>query len=260
MDGQEDYLCESQMSVLVTGINSRVWTSYYLLDTYYKRKSISRSPDEYGDAKALLLGSRYNPLGIVDPLPCIPILDPGEYFLQALEGQVRMLLQEWNDTTETLYCRFRAHVSMLPITTSSYCPANQLIALQAGQESFLSPAHDIEVLEAFNILRSTQSVLDVLMPCLETTIQCGDRFEPANHSLTPAGHRALDSIRKVFMELRQCLKEMREISRFLEECEKLVCTQELHFITTANFIIDFITLCQTPNGTRFKTNRNKSAG
>ncbi|CAJ0553170.1 Ff.00g116820.m01.CDS01 [Fusarium sp. VM40] len=133
MDDQEDYLYESQISVLVTGINSRVWTSYCLLDTYYKQKSTSRSPDEYDDAKALLHGFRDNSLGIVDPLPCIPILDPGEYFLQALEGQVRMLLQEWNHTTEILYCRFRAY---------------------AGKESFLSSVNDIEVLEAFNILRN----------------------------------------------------------------------------------------------------------
>jgi hypothetical protein len=254
MDGQEDYLCESQISILVTGINSRVWTSYCLLDSYYKPKLTSRSPDEYDDAKAFLHGFRDNPLGTVDSLPCIPILDPGEYFLEALEGQVRMLLQEWNHTTETLYCRFRAHVSMLRITTSSYCPANQLIALQAGKQSFLSPVHDIEALGAFNILQSTQSVLDVLMPCLETTIQCWDQFEPANHSLTPACHHALDSIRRVFMELRQCLKEMREISRSLEECEKLVRTQQLHFTMINNFI-DFITC----TGTRFTTNRNKSS-
>ncbi|UZP38565.1 hypothetical protein NXS19_006381 [Fusarium pseudograminearum] len=77
--GQEtDYLCESQVSVLITAINSKIWTGYCFVDTYHEPIEKRKTVENYCK----------NGLDPDQPQmdPCVdhesenPILDPGSIF------------------------------------------------------------------------------------------------------------------------------------------------------------------------------------
>jgi hypothetical protein len=110
MNDQEDYLCASQISILVTGIDGRAWTGYCLVDTYYQPESTSQSHDEDED---LLHGIQTDPVDNGICLPDTSVLDPREYFLLCFERQAGIFLDEWNYTIERLYHQFQAYVSIV---------------------------------------------------------------------------------------------------------------------------------------------------
>jgi hypothetical protein len=90
-----DYLCETQISVLIAGIDHRVWTGYCFSDTYYQPQVWRQSVEEYHKSPL-----RMDPFTDGRCESGLPLLNPGEYFLTTLECQLKVFKDEWRKTAQ----------------------------------------------------------------------------------------------------------------------------------------------------------------
>ncbi len=109
---QSDYLCQGQISCVVSGIDKHKWIAYLLADTYLdsgEQSFVEYLHDDYVEG-----GLRRDPLtnGICDAE--MPIWDPREYFLKVLEIQSTKVRQEWVNLVDSLQRMIREYyVSLL---------------------------------------------------------------------------------------------------------------------------------------------------
>lgn len=107
-----DYLCEGQISVLISAVDRRIWTGYCFVDTYYQPESQKQSVEDYckndSDEDTLEMDPFTN--GECDTN--LPILDPGRYFLTALDSQLRVFKDEWTDTADQIRIRVKNYVAI----------------------------------------------------------------------------------------------------------------------------------------------------
>lgn len=94
-----DYLCEAQVSVLITGSDPWRWVAYCFVDTYFDQED-GESADAYHEDRDV-----DEDTGIVvqpDPLTAsekdanLPISSPREYFLAVLRARIRLVKHEWH--------------------------------------------------------------------------------------------------------------------------------------------------------------------
>lgn len=93
------WLCENQISIVVTGIDHWVWTAYGIVDTYFGSKESLEHYDEQSDQS-----------GQVDPLskgqlhahPLTLIWTPREYFLAVVAIRMNEALRAWRETNSVV--------------------------------------------------------------------------------------------------------------------------------------------------------------
>ena len=95
-----EYLCEAQISVLVTGIDEWFWTAYCCVDTYFgSEEKVQYYYDEGLDAPSG--GERFNRY---------PLWNPRGYFLYILSRRFRQATKEWTIVVRVLQDRLKFQV------------------------------------------------------------------------------------------------------------------------------------------------------
>jgi hypothetical protein len=108
-----EYIYESQLSVMVTGIDDWVWAAYCFVDVYFKGDEHCERVEHYSSA---------NPK--MDPHSCgryaaePPVWTPREYFLRALSSRMQQIKQEWENSVSRLIQQIEPYVC---ISTSRQC-------------------------------------------------------------------------------------------------------------------------------------------
>ena len=105
-----DYLCEGQLSVLITAINDTVWTGYCFVDTYYQNENQKRPAKYYCKGDSDEDGLQTDPFTNGERDSSIPILDPSHYFLIVLHSQLQVFKHEWTNTVHELGIRVQNYV------------------------------------------------------------------------------------------------------------------------------------------------------
>jgi hypothetical protein len=101
---QTEYLYESQISVMVTGIDDWVWAGYCFVDVYFKDENHLERAEQISNAR-------------IDPHSCgryradPPIWTPREYFLRALSARMEQIKQEWDNSVSRLIQQIELYVS-----------------------------------------------------------------------------------------------------------------------------------------------------
>ena len=104
-----EYLCEAQVSVLVTGIDEWFWTAYCCVDKYFGSEETVQNYYDKG-LDALSGGERWLRL---------PIWNPREYFLFILSCRFQQATKEWTIVVRALEASLRSQVGNTPITSDA---------------------------------------------------------------------------------------------------------------------------------------------
>jgi hypothetical protein len=100
---QTEYLYDSQISVMVTGIDDWVWAGYCFVDVYFKDENHRERVEQIASARR-------------DPHSCgrypadPPIWTPREYFLRALSARMQQTKQEWDNSVSRLMQQIEPYV------------------------------------------------------------------------------------------------------------------------------------------------------
>ena len=100
---QTEYLYESQISVMVTGIDDWVWAGYCFVDVYFKDENHLERVEQIFNAR-------------IDPHSCgrypadLPIWTPREYFLRALSARMQQIKQEWDNSVSRFIQQIEPYV------------------------------------------------------------------------------------------------------------------------------------------------------
>ena len=105
-----DYLCEAQLSVLITAFDQRVWTGYCFVDVYYQFEGRRQAAQDYCKVDADADTLQRDPFTSGECDSDNPILDPGQYFLTSLDAQLRVFRNEWTDTVHHMKSRVKDYV------------------------------------------------------------------------------------------------------------------------------------------------------
>lgn len=96
---QIDYLCEAQVSVLITGSYPWRWVAYCFVDTYFDSEERKESVDSYNGEIEIAKDShatwQTDPLIIGEYDANYPVSTPREYFLVVLDSRLRHVKDEW---------------------------------------------------------------------------------------------------------------------------------------------------------------------
>lgn len=221
--GQEtDYLCESQVSVLITAINSKIWTGYCFVDTYHELAEKRQTVESY--CKNELDPDQLQKDPCVDHESENPILDPGEYFLTSLDCQLKVFKNEWMETNRMFTERVQEYVwashtpQRLALTDIPYSQIDQFPYEAQNLPERSSRARQ----EPLKWLRQTRRILTALILCLDLTISCWDNYPFQGQFQTEYAQRCLTSIQQSFVESKNCLKKLEGIRTLCDEHKEAV--------------------------------------
>nr|CEG05243.1 unnamed protein product [Fusarium clavum] len=198
-----DYLCEGQISVLITAIDRRIWTGYCFVDTYYQEESRKQSVGGYCKDDSDEDGLQTDPFTNGECDSNKPILDPGHYFLTALDSQLRVCYFEWTDTAHQIRARVQQYINKF----ASSSPKLQASSFEEDEE----PSE---------WLCQTRHMLTLLVESLDNTIHCLDNYACKDHNLSPYEHRCFECIRQTISDLKICLRELRGVLSWCDEHER----------------------------------------
>ena len=105
-----DYLCEGQLSVLVTAVDQRTYTGYCFVDTYYQPESRRQAVGDYCTSDMDEDSLQTDPFLNGRHDSNMPILDPAEYFFTVLESQLGVFRNEWTNTVSQMATRVQDYV------------------------------------------------------------------------------------------------------------------------------------------------------
>jgi hypothetical protein len=100
-----EYIYESQLSVMVSGIDDWVLAGYCFVDVYFKGERHCEQVEHYSNA---------NPK--MDPHSCgryaadPPVWTPRGYFLRALSARMQQVKQEWDNSVSRLIQQIEPYV------------------------------------------------------------------------------------------------------------------------------------------------------
>lgn len=221
--GQEtDYLCESQVSVLITAINQKIWTGYCFIDTYHEPVEKRKTVENYCKNELDPDHPQMDPF--VDHESEHPILDPGEYFLTSLDCQLKVFKNEWMETNRMFTERVKEYVrafrtpQRLALTDMPYSQIDHF-PYEAQNLPERSPQDRQEPLKW---LSQTRRILTALILCLDLTISCWDNYPFQGQFQTGYAQRCLTSIQQSFVESKNCLKKLEGIRTLCDEHKEAV--------------------------------------
>lgn len=226
-----DYLCEAQVSVMVTAINQKVWTGYCFVDTYHESVENRQIVEKYCKSDFHADEIQVDPFTYGTCESENPILDPGEYFLTSLDCQLKVFKNEWTETNRMLTARVREyvrtfHTLLVPdLADISYCQVDHF-----PYEAQNSPERSLQARQEPLIwLRQTRRILTDLISSLDLTISCWDNYTFQGQFETAYAQRCLKSIQQSFLALKHCLKELECIRMMCDEHKEAVCIHRLSF-------------------------------
>ncbi|KAH7109217.1 hypothetical protein EDB81DRAFT_930051 [Dactylonectria macrodidyma] len=202
-----DYLCQAQISLLITGTHDSQWVAYFFVDTYFEDQDASESVEKYQELRGNDQNERH-----VDPLTGgqsdapIPDLTPQEYFLIVIEPRLRQCKDEWHNTVTNMRHKIESYVNLCPLTSPglSHSPTSQ------------DPS---TVTESRNAIIRTKRLLDQLAHVLKTTL---NQWKSCNTdkmfaTVPERSPRYLPELEYHFKQLEQDLGELEFLREMCEE-------------------------------------------
>ncbi|KAE9366670.1 hypothetical protein N431DRAFT_495096 [Stipitochalara longipes BDJ] len=104
-----EYIYESQISVMVSGIDDWIWTAYCFVDVYFK-ESIHTEQVEYYSSHA---DDRMDPHSCGKYAADRPVWDPRKYFLRALSARMEQIREEWDNSVSLLMYQIDPYVHQI---------------------------------------------------------------------------------------------------------------------------------------------------
>ncbi|KAJ3541993.1 hypothetical protein NM208_g4330 [Fusarium decemcellulare] len=187
-----DYLCEVQMSVLVTGMDDCHWTGYFLIDTYFEHEENKGCVDAYYHCSGQSGNISVDPFTEGSLEADCPILNPWEYFLAVLDCRAKALSEEWCMLVRMLRRRVEKSIesgslALVDCSTSLTCD---------------------DLKEALSRVSKTRKVLRNLSKCGRATVVNGIDFEPGEQFQTVTGRKYTASIRETFRDIRHYMDDL----------------------------------------------------
>jgi hypothetical protein len=103
-----DYLCEAQISCVITGPDKWRWVAYCFVDVYFAQ-DVKESVSQYHEDSLGEHGLRTDPLTLGTSDADTPIQNPREYFLMVLRIRLKQVWREWQRVVENLKQAFNAY-------------------------------------------------------------------------------------------------------------------------------------------------------
>ncbi|KAH8779452.1 hypothetical protein F5882DRAFT_406984 [Hyaloscypha sp. PMI_1271] len=109
-DDIPEYIYESQISVMVSGIDDWVWTAYCFVDVYFKGNIHTEKVEHYSS----------DAINRMDPHSCgkyaadRPVWDPRKYFLRALSARMEQVREEWENSVSLLMFQIDPYIHSFP--------------------------------------------------------------------------------------------------------------------------------------------------
>lgn len=94
----DGYICESQVSIVVSVVDTQGWTAYAFEDTYYKARDSSQESDMFCSKPGLYFPEALT-TGILDSTRFI---EPREYFLRVFQIRIHQAFLEWRTLVDIL--------------------------------------------------------------------------------------------------------------------------------------------------------------
>ncbi|KAL6413122.1 hypothetical protein AUP68_02620 [Ilyonectria robusta] len=121
-----DFLCEAQVSVLITGLDLKRWVAYCFVDTYFEKEDRREGVESYDDE--VEFDEDDKPCCQPDPFTSgesdatLPVLCPREYFVVVLESRLRQIRDEWHVVVIRMELKIETYISTCPITRPHVLP------------------------------------------------------------------------------------------------------------------------------------------
>jgi hypothetical protein len=111
-DDVPEYIYESQISVMVSGIDNWVWTAYCFVDVYFKGDTHTEKVEHYSSDAI----NRMEPHSCGKHAADRPVWDPRKYFLRALSARMEQVREEWENSVSLLMFQIDPYVRGSPDT------------------------------------------------------------------------------------------------------------------------------------------------
>ncbi|KAH8683922.1 hypothetical protein BGZ61DRAFT_455431 [Ilyonectria robusta] len=212
-----DYLCEAQVSVLITGSDPQRWMAYCFIDTYFDPEERRESVDSYLDDLIIDEDSHssYDP----DPFTTgendanYPMSTPREYFLVVLDSRLRHVKDEW--------CVLTRGMSEMIKTCINTCP----IAIFNPQSSNL----DIRLafVQSCAWAVKARKLLSQLIKTLKATIKQLETFQADRKFSTITGPAA-GCVRTILANTEQLGIDLQNLECLSQDCQDYIATITLY--------------------------------
>ncbi|KAH8734313.1 hypothetical protein BGZ61DRAFT_559927 [Ilyonectria robusta] len=118
-----DFLCQAQVSVLITGPDPWRWVAYCFADTYFEHETRRDSAESYDDDMVFdeddgSVLCQPDPFTLGEQDASRPILTPREYFVVVLESRLRHARDEWHVLVTKLRRMIDEYIETCPIMTA----------------------------------------------------------------------------------------------------------------------------------------------
>ena len=174
----KEYLYESQISLLISGIDEWFWSAYLCLDTFFEGKENLTSYCSY-DSDALIDGAmRPNRF---------PIWNPRQNFLFKFSRRFRQATKEWTAIVRNLESRLHTQVCMYQrrwtVSTSPQSPSPSCTDITQESGIFRQTGEAEEALQDDRLFSRTRKYTDItrllrlLHNGLIRTIESWEEFE-----------------------------------------------------------------------------------
>ena len=113
-DELPEFIYESQVPVMVTGIDDWVWAAYCFVDVYFKVKEGEHHTEqvEYYSNPGVLPRDQKDPHSCGKHQANRPIWNPREYFLRAFSARMEQVREEWDNSVMLLIYQIEPYVRM----------------------------------------------------------------------------------------------------------------------------------------------------
>jgi hypothetical protein len=110
-----EFIYESQLSVMVTGIDDWVWAAYCFVDIYFKAHGTAEECIEqveyYANPRVYANARVERDTHSCGKYPAsLPIWDPREYFLRSLSARMEQVREEWTNSVNLLIYQIEPYV------------------------------------------------------------------------------------------------------------------------------------------------------
>jgi len=105
-----EYIYESQISVMVSGIDDWVWTAYCFVDVYFKGNKHTEKVEHYSSEAV----NRMDPHSCGKHAADRPVWDPRKYFLRTLVARMEQVREEWDNSVSLLMYQIDPYVCAHP--------------------------------------------------------------------------------------------------------------------------------------------------
>ncbi|KAH8662643.1 hypothetical protein BGZ61DRAFT_402356 [Ilyonectria robusta] len=208
-----EYLCQAQVSVLITGSDPWRWVAYCFVDNYFDQEDTGDSPDVYDEDREVdedtgVCHIQPDPLTAGGLDANFPIKGPREYFLAVLQARLRDIRVEWQKLVSELETLIGKYIQPGPIqttTTTHHASPN---------------CHDIPTIMNSHVWADqTTALLRKLAQNLKMTIKQLESFE-ADKVFSTVAERAAISYIPTIREITEDFRKYQQKLEFLtDDCD-----------------------------------------